>query len=58
MLIIVASMENYQKIVVNPKYDGAKNQTWPPTTMTTITTFSQFIHIWHVVYQFQHFWGQ
>ena len=33
----------------------AENPIWPPTTMTTITTFSQFIQIWHVVYQFQHF---
>jgi len=36
----------------------AENPIWPPTTMVTITTSSQFIQIWHVVYQFQHFWGQ
>ena len=65
MLIIPAGMENYQKIMLNPKNEGssrysqplliAENPIWPPTTTSSC---SPIIQIWHAVYHFQHFWGQ
>jgi len=68
MLIIPAGMENYQKIMLNPEKMKvpadilnrylliAENPIWPP--MTTSTSCSPIIQIWHAVYHFQHFWGQ
>jgi len=40
------------------KFSVAKNPIWPPMTMALLTARSLFLQMGHVVYQFQHFWGQ